>query len=131
MGTIHLKTYQFNSESNPRSRGKWYPRIEHYSTISTKELCRLAAEDSHLEPSEVVYILSALVKQIEELVFNGHTIVIPELGTLSIAADTRTVESYDDVRCDTLIRQLRLNLRVTPQLREELRKVRLQIIKGL
>lgn len=125
MGTIHLKAYQFKGGSNPRSEGKWYPRIEHYSTISTKELCRLAAQDSHIEPSEVEYILNGVVKQIKELVFNGHTISIPELGTLSIAADTRTVEDYDDVRCDTLIKKLGLNLRVTPQLREELKKVKL------
>jgi predicted histone-like DNA-binding protein len=120
MGTIHLKTYQFKSESNPQSHGKWYPRVEHYSTIGTKELCQLAAEDSHLEPSEVEYILSSVVKQISELVFNGHTIAIPGLGTLSIAADTQTVEDYADVRCNTLIKQLRLNLRVTPELRKEL-----------
>lgn len=120
MGTIHLKTYQFKGESNPRSHGKWYPRVDHYSTISTKELCRLAAEDSHLEPAEVEYILSSVVKQIRELVFIGHTIAIPDMGTLSIAADTQTVDDYADVSCNALIRQLRLNLRVTPELRKEL-----------
>jgi len=127
MGTIQLKPWQFKGGSNPRSDGKWYPRVDHYSTISTEELSRLAADDSHVEPAEVEYIIGAIVKQIQELTLEGHTIEIPRLGRISISADGITVSNYDDVRCDSLIKQLRLNLRVTPELRDALKKVSLRM----
>ena len=73
------------------------------------------------------YVLSAIVKQITEMVLLGHTIVIPELGTLSIGADGITVEEWDDVNCQTMIKKLKLNLRVTPEIRDALKKVSLRI----
>jgi len=53
--------------------------------------------------------------------------VIPELGTLSIGADGITVEEWDDVNCQTMIKKLKLNLRVTPEIRDALKKVSLRI----
>lgn len=126
MGMIQLKTYQFKG-ANPSCEGKWYPRVDHYSTISTDNLCQMAADDSHVERTEVKYVISAIVKQITELVLLGHTIVIPELGTLSISADGITVDNWDDVSCQTMIKQLKLNLRVTPEIREALKRVSLRI----
>lgn len=126
MGTIRLKAYQFKSASNPKSQGKWYPRIDHYSTITTRELCQLAADDSHVERSEVEYVLRAIVKQIEELVLYGHTIEIPELGRISIAADTRTVEDLAEVSV-ALVERLRLNLRVSKEIRQSLSQVALRM----
>jgi len=126
MGMIQLKAYQFKG-SNPSSEGLWYPRVDHYSTIDTDSLCQLAANDSHVERSEVKYVISAIVKQIIELTLQGHTIVIPELGTLSISADGITVEDWDDVNCQSMIRQLKLNLRVTPEIRAALKGVSLRI----
>lgn len=126
MGMIQLKTYQFKG-SNPTCEGMWYPRVDHYSTISTDDLCQMAANDSHVERSEVKYVISAIVKQIIELVLLGHTIEIPELGTLSISADGITVEDWDDVNCQSMIKQLKLNLRVTPEIRDALKGVSLRI----
>ena len=126
MGLIQLKTYQFKG-SNPSSEGLWYPKVDHYSTISTDDLCQLAANDSHVERSEVKYVISAIVRQITELALLGHTIVIPELGTLSVSADGITVDDWDDVDCQSMIKQLKLNLRVTPEIRQELKNVSLRI----
>ena len=126
MGMIQLKTYQFKG-SNPSCEGLWYPRVEHYSTISTDNLCQLAANDSHVERAEVKYVISAIVRQITELALLGHTIVIPELGTLSVSADGITVDDWDDVDCQSMIKQLKLNLRVTPEIRQELKNVSLRI----
>lgn len=126
MGMIQLKTYQFKG-SNPSCEDMWYPRVDHYSTISTDDLCQLAANDSHVERSEVKYVISAIVKQITELVLLGHTIAIPELGTLSVGTDGITVEDWDDVDCLSMIKQLKLNLRVTPEIREALKGVSLRI----
>ena len=123
---IQLKTDQFKG-SNPSCEGLWYPRVEHYSTISTDNLCQLAANDSHVERAEVKYVINAIVKQITELVLMGHSIVIPELGTLSISADGITVDDWDDVNCQSMIKQLKLNLKVTPEIRKELKKVSLRI----
>ena len=127
MGTIQLKKWQFKGGNNPRSYGKWYAKVDHYSTVSTKELSRLAAEDSHVDPSEVEYIIGAIVKQIKELTLMGHTIEIPQIGTISVSADGSTADDYNDVRCDSLIREIRLNLRVNDSLRNELKHVTLRL----
>ena len=100
MAEIQLKTYQFRGSSNKKSDGKWYPRVEHYSTIKADALSRLAAEDSRIERSEVQYVTAAIVKQIIELVMNGHSIKVPELGTFSISAKSITVDDWNDISCD-------------------------------
>ncbi|MBQ9656786.1 MAG: hypothetical protein IJV38_12330 [Prevotella sp.] len=126
MGTILLKKYQFKG-ANAQSEGLWYPRVDHYSTIGTDELCQLASNDSHVERTEVKYVINAIVKQIVELVLMGHTIVIPELGTLSVSADGITVDDWDDVNCQHMIKQLKLNLRVTPEIRQALKSISMRI----
>lgn len=127
MGMIQLKKWQFKGGNNPSSYGKWYAKVDHYSTVSTKELSRLAAEDSHVDPAEVEYIIGALVKQVKELTLMGHTIEIPQIGTLSVSADGITVADYDDVRCDSLIREIKLNLRICNSLRDELKRATLRL----
>ncbi|MBQ8064217.1 MAG: hypothetical protein IJ200_00990 [Prevotella sp.] len=127
MGTIQLKGRRLNGGGNEKTAGKWCAAVEHYSTISTKELSRLAAADSHIEATEVEYVISALVKQIRELAFQGHPIEIPEFGTLSVGVEGRVATDYDEVRCDRLIKRLKLNLRITPDLRNELQEVSLRM----
>ena len=127
MAEIHLKTYQFRGSSNKKSDGNWYTRVEHYSTIKADALSRLAAEDSRIERSEVQYVTAAIVKQIIELVMNGHSIKVPELGTFSISAKSITVDDWNDISCDTMIRKLRLNLRVTDEMRQALKRCTLRI----
>ena len=126
MAMIQLKTYQFKG-ANPSCEGKWFPKVDHYSTVGTDDLCRLAADDSHVERAEVKYVISAIVKQITELVPLGHSIAIPELGTLSISADSITVDNWEQVNCQSMVRQLKLNLRVTPEIRQALKAATLRM----
>ena len=127
MAEIQLTTYQFHGSSNKKSDGKWYPRVKHYSTIKADELSRLAGEDSRIEPSEVQYVTAAIVKQVIELVMNGHSIKVSQLGTFSISAECETVDEWEDVNCNTIIRQLNLNLRVTDEMRDALKKCTLRL----
>ena len=127
MAEIQLTTYQFHGSSNKESDGKWYPRVKHYSTIKADELSRLAGEDSPIEPSEVQYVTAAIVKQVIELVMNGHSIKVSQLGTFSISAECETVDEWEDVNCNTIIRQLNLNLRVTDEMRDALKKCTLRL----
>ena len=129
MAEIRLRPWQFKGSSNEKSDGKWYPRVQHYSVIRADELARMAAEDSRIEQYEVQYVISAVVKQIEELVFQGHSIIVPELGTFSLAADTRTVETWDEVRTDRLIRQFKLNFRADKSLTSALKNASVRMEK--
>lgn len=130
MGEIRLGPYQFKGRSNMESDGKWYLRVSHYSTISAEELSRLAAEDSRIDRSEVQYVISAIVKQVKELVLLGHSINIPELGTLSLSAESHTVDNLEDVRLDRMLSGFKLNLRVTDELRAALKQISLRMERG-
>lgn len=53
-----------------------------YSTIDVKDLADHIAADSRVERSKVSVITDSLIKQVEEMVLNGHPIRIPHLGIL-------------------------------------------------
>ena len=52
-----------------------------YSTIDVQDLADHISADSRIERSKVAVITDSLIKQIKEMVLNGHKIEVPHLGT--------------------------------------------------
>lgn len=52
-----------------------------YSTISVEDLADHISADSRVERSKVAVITDSLIKQIREMVLNGHKITVPHLGS--------------------------------------------------
>lgn len=69
-----------------------------YSTIDVKELAEHIAADSRVERSKVSVITDSLIKQVQEMVLNGHSIRIPHLGILKPGLKSKV---YDKMKAVT------------------------------
>lgn len=96
MAKITIEVYKvLNIKS--AAYNKYYGRVSHNSTIEASTLCQHAAMDSGIEASEVAVVYDAVLKQIKELLCNGHPIKIGGFGTLKIGISSEGW-SQEDVK---------------------------------
>jgi len=94
MSKIKIRVYQ-NHNRNSKSYKKYFGRVQHSSTVDSTTLCLHAAMDSGIESTAIAQVYDAQQKQMKEQLFNGHTIVIPELGTFKIGVASEGLSVAD------------------------------------
>lgn len=94
MGQVTLIVYQNN---NSRSAGykKYYGRVRMNSEIDVVTLCAHAAQDSGIEQSDVETVFDGLLKQIKELLCNGHPIRFSNFGTFKLGVSSKGLSAED------------------------------------
>ena len=76
MGTIRVTPVQ-NKVSTSISYGKWYMMAKMDQPLTVEELGSHILMDSKIERAQVSEIVRAILRQINELLCNGHAIRIP------------------------------------------------------
>ena len=101
-------------------------RPARYSTIGGEEIVDECARLAMVPKSYVAATLEALAIIAPTFLSKGHSVTLPNLGTLSITANSKAVANIEDVDLDKL---LDLNIRFRPShtLREEIDKVSFEI----
>lgn len=74
-------TYKVNGPGTEEDASGFVATPVRYSTISVEDLADHISADSRVERSKVAVITDSLIKQIREMVLNGHKIVVPHLGS--------------------------------------------------
>lgn len=74
-------TYKVNGPGTEQTAEGFVATPVRYSTISVEDLADHISADSRVERSKVAVITDSLIKQIREMVLNGHKIVVPHLGS--------------------------------------------------
>ena len=74
-------TYRVNGPGTDETADGYVATPVRYSTISVEDLADHISADSRVERSKVAVITDSLIKQIREMVLNGHKIVVPHLGS--------------------------------------------------
>lgn len=74
-------TYKVNGPGTTETAEGYVATPVRYSTISVEDLADHISADSRVERSKVAVITDSLIKQIREMVLNGHKIEIPHLGS--------------------------------------------------
>lgn len=106
---IPYTLYQ-NQNANISSGGKWYARAVHQH-MGFKELCRHVASHSMLlDESTIKAVMTALEDEVGQLLLDGYSVQMGELGTLSLTIGSQGAESAADFRADRDINALRLNI---------------------
>lgn len=91
---------------------KLYPNIVHDKPIQSEELVAYMVEHSQISASVAYNAIAALRNLIYTFVINGHTIKVPELGTFSLVAKTKAVETLKEATAKKCIQSLKI--RYTP-----------------
>lgn len=67
-----------------------------YSTIGIEEISDYVASDSTLPRAYVAAVAEGIFKQIEEMLLNGHSIKLPNLGTLRFSLSAKASETLEE-----------------------------------
>lgn len=101
-------------------------RPARYSTIGGEEIVDECARLAMVPKTYVAATLEALAIIAPTFLSKGHSVTLPNIGTLSITANSKAVANIEDVDLDKL---LDLNIRFRPShtLRDEIDKVSFEI----
>ena len=125
MGTIQLKPYKDNNPVS-KSYGKWFVGVDHNKPLTVEELCKHIELDSKIERTKVVAVTSAIVKQMEEHLANGHPIVIPYLGTLKLSVESAGAASATAFNAAHHIKRAKVLLVPDTEIKAELRNLKFE-----
>lgn len=93
-----------------------------YSRIPTNELIEHASRASGIPEPLMGASFSAIATQVEELLMNGHSISLGNLGTLRMSLSCKAAEKLEDVTA-TNVKTRRILLTPSPVLKAKLNKV--------
>ena len=85
---MKVTPYQNKNDKMTKAYGKWFMRAKPYGVLSMEDLSNHISMDSKVERTMVSQIAKAVVKQMRELLMNGHPIRIPHLGLLKVQVST-------------------------------------------
>lgn len=100
MPTVKAKITRSYSQLFKKDR--FFRRPVHYSVIGTQELIRLAAQDSQLSISVVSQIFDGIRVQFNELLLNGHTVQLGDLGSFRMSISCKSASTAEEVSTDLL-----------------------------
>lgn len=91
---------------------KMYPNIVSYKRITNEDLINYMVSNSGINRPVAIAAVSGLRRAITNFLLNGHSVNIPQFGTLSVSAKTKAVDS--NAKADASCIQS-LRVRFTPE----------------
>ncbi len=88
----------------------WFPKISGSGQADLREIANILHKRSTASEADVFLIVKGLVDLIPELLADGRTVKLDELGTFRVHAKVRTSDSPDSVTVKN-IEQLRVSFR--------------------
>lgn len=126
MGVLRYKVV---AKKNPINGSvQYYAQPELYSQISKQDIIEAAQRNTSIPRAYLDMAYDALINEVENFVMNGHSVQIPNLGTISCrirgeGADTRGVYSTE------LIKKVGFTFLPDPYIKKLLKKVQFRQIK--
>lgn len=126
MGVIRYKVV---AKRNPiEGVTKYYAQPVLYSQISREDIVEAAQRNTSIPRAYLDMAYDALINEVENFVMNGHSVQIPNLGTISCringaGANTRVTFSTE------LIRKVGFTFLPDPYIKKLLKKVQFRQVK--
>jgi predicted histone-like DNA-binding protein len=102
----------------------WFPKITGSSQINLSEIAKILHKRSTASESDVYLIVKGLVDLIPELLADGYTVKLDELGIFRLHAKVTTSDSPESVSVRN-INKLRLSFRPDNAIKSELKGVKI------
>ena len=97
-----------------------------YTTIEAEDLINTIANNSYVPRAFVSASLYGIVDSIENLLLNGHSISLPNLGILSLSCESNVAKTPQQAGLSQF-KKLNINFRPSVELREKLDTVDLEL----
>ena len=128
MSKILVKSVEQNVNylSSGEVKSGYLLRPVRYTTIDAEDLVNSIASTSYVPKAFVSASLYGIVDSIENLLLNGHSISLPNLGILSLSCESSVAKTPADAGLSQF-KKLNINFRPATELREKLNTVDLEL----
>lgn len=120
-GTIMF--YAVNDQRSTAIKKGYSLRPYRLPTIDSRRLAEYAEKDSQIDRARVEYIMSSVVKQIKEMVLNGHKVELGDLGVIGLTCQGTGSERQEDVSVKKNVKGLKVTFRPSSYLKEKMAHV--------
>jgi predicted histone-like DNA-binding protein len=116
---LFFKKVLRGNPSNPAAPKRWFPILKSIGPVKEKEVAKLLADETTLNPKEAELTLYQLLKVIVRLLLDGHTVQLGELGSFRITARGEGSETEDEVNVNK-IKSVHIHFTPSDVLRKEI-----------
>ena len=128
MGKVFIKVQQ--QYFKPEDKQMYFTKSITYTKIGYNELVEHIAKDSGMSEAACEGAIRSIMKQVEEMVLNGHTIYIKQLGTLKMGISAKAPLTSDEAGAKQ-IRRRRLLYYPSPIIKDEIENTVLDCVTKL
>ena len=123
MGKVFIKTQQ--QYFKPEDREMWFTKSITYTKIGFDQLVEHIARDSGMSEGAVEGAVRSIVKQVEEMVLNGHTIFIKNLGSFKMSISAKAPLDVEEAGAKQVYRR-RLLYAPSQAIKDEIERTQLE-----
>ncbi len=120
--------YAVNDQRSTAIKKGYSLRPRRLHTIESRELAEYAEQDSQIDRARVEYIMASVVKQIKEMVLNGHKVELGDLGVIGLTCQGTGSERQEDVSVKKNVKGLKVTFRPSLYLKEKMTRVSMTLV---
>ena len=120
--------YAVNDQRSTAIKKGYSLRPRRLHTIESRELAEYAEQDSQIDRARVEYIMASVVKQIKEMVLNGHKVELGDLGVIGLTCQGIGSERQEDVAVKKNVKGLKVTFRPSLYLKEKMTRVSMTLV---
>jgi len=128
MGKVFIKAKQ--QFFKPGESNMYFTKSVTYSKISFDLLIKHIASDSGMSEGACEGAVRSIVKQIEEMVLNGHTINVKQLGTFKLSISAKAPLTSEEAGAKQVYRR-RILFHPAEDVKDEIENTRLECVTKL
>ncbi|MBP7103377.1 MAG: HU family DNA-binding protein [Bacteroidales bacterium] len=129
MSLIFRKIERINMK-DPEGPKLWYPVLRTITVVTEKELAKLLADETTLNPKEAEMAIYQLQKVLLRVMLDAKSIQLGELGNFYLTLHTESSETKEEVTADK-IKKINIRFRPSAFVRESLQKANFIFIETL
>jgi len=102
---------------------RWYPVLKSTGMVKEREVTKLLADETTLNPKEAEMAVSQLLKVVTNLLLNGNTVQLGSLGSFRVTAATEASNTKEEVNA-AKIKKINLRFTESDELKIALKKAK-------
>jgi predicted histone-like DNA-binding protein len=118
---LFYKKVQRGNPANPSAPKLWYPILKSLGLVKEKEVAKLLADETTLNPKEAEMTIFQLLKVVVKLLLDGHTVQLGELGSFRLTIHSEGSETEEEVSANK-IRNVQIRFTPSSEVREQIQK---------
>lgn len=120
--------YAVNDQRSAAIKKGYSLRPQKLTTIGSRELSMHVEMDSKIDHARVEYIMASVVKQVKEMVLNGHKVELGDLGVIGLTCQGSGSERQEDVTVKKNIKGLKFTFRPSALLKSKMTLVEMTLV---